>query len=70
MAIIVVGASKGGVGKSTIAVNICAWLAESGRSVCLFDGDTKQGSASKWARRRSKSDFKPKIDCVRGEGNI
>jgi ATP-binding protein involved in chromosome partitioning len=37
--IIAVGAGKGGVGKSTIAVNLAVGLARQGRAVGLMDGD-------------------------------
>src|SRR5262249_35824586 len=46
--IIVVANSKGGVGKSTIAVHLAAWLHEQGHSVTLADCDT-QHSSSEWA---------------------
>jgi chromosome partitioning protein len=46
--IIVVANSKGGVGKSTIAVHIAAWLHEQGHGVILADCDT-QHSSSEWA---------------------
>ena len=45
--IIVVANSKGGVGKSTIAVHLAAWLSEQGHSVTLADCDT-QHSSSQW----------------------
>jgi chromosome partitioning protein len=41
--------SKGGVGKSTIAGNLAAWLHEQGRSVILADCDP-QRSSSEWVR--------------------
>jgi chromosome partitioning protein len=47
--IIVVANSKGGVGKSTLAVHLAAWLHEQGHSVILADCDT-QHSSSEWAR--------------------
>ena len=47
--IITVANSKGGVGKSTLAVHLAAWLHEQGRSVTLADCDTQQ-SSSEWIR--------------------
>jgi chromosome partitioning protein len=45
--IIVIANSKGGVGKSTIAVHLTAWLHEKGHRVTLADCDT-QHSSSEW----------------------
>jgi chromosome partitioning protein len=47
--IIVVANSKGGVGKSTLAVHLAAWLHEQGHRVTLADCDTQQ-SSSEWIR--------------------
>ena len=47
--IIVIANSKGGVGKSTIAVHLAAWLHEQGHSVILADCDT-QHSSSDWIK--------------------
>lgn len=46
--IIVVANSKGGVGKSTIAAHLTAWLTDRGFSVVLADCDG-QASSSQWA---------------------
>ena len=47
--IIVVANSKGGVGKSTLAVHLAAWLHEQGHTVTLADCDT-QHSSSQWIK--------------------
>src|SRR5437588_2428422 len=47
--IIAIANSKGGVGKSTLAVHLAAWLHEQGHSVTLADCDT-QHSSSEWAK--------------------
>lgn len=47
--IIVVANSKGGVGKSTVAVHLAGWLHQRGRSVALADCDSQQSSSS-WCR--------------------
>lgn len=47
--IIVFANSKGGVGKSTLAVHFAAWLHELGHRVTLVDCDT-QHSSSEWIR--------------------
>jgi len=41
--------SKGGVGKSTIAVHLAVWMAEKGRDLLFVDSDV-QGSSSAWLR--------------------
>ncbi len=39
--------TKGGVGKSTLAVHLAVWLHDQGRKTALLDAD-KQGSSSSW----------------------
>jgi chromosome partitioning protein len=43
--VILVGSQKGGVGKTTIATNLAAWLVKQGSDVLLVDADD-QGSAA------------------------
>ena len=45
--IIVIANSKGGVGKTSIAVHLAVWLAEQGHRVTLADCDSQQ-SSSQW----------------------
>jgi len=57
--IIVVANSKGGVGKSTLAVHLASWLAGQGHRVTLADCDTQQ-SSSEWVREAA-----PGVNAVR-----
>jgi len=47
---------KGGVGKTTLSVNVAAYLASQGHRVLLIDAD-KQASASTWANLREENPF-------------
>ena len=44
---IVFANTKGGVGKSTLAVHLAVWLHDQGKKVALVDAD-KQRSSSPW----------------------
>ena len=57
--IIAIANSKGGVGKSTIAVHLAAWLYEQGHKVTLADCDTQQ-SSSQWVAEAA-----PQVKSVR-----
>jgi len=52
--ILLVGSQKGGSGKSTIAVNLCASLARNGHNVLLVDAD-RQATAENWATDREEN---------------
>ena len=58
--VIVVGSTKGGVGKTTVALNIAIARAMQGRDVWLIDAD-RQGTASTALAIRGEADRKPAI---------
>jgi len=60
--VIVLANSKGGVGKSTLAVHLAVWLHERGRSVILADCDA-QRSSSDWIKEAA-----PEVKTVRLAG--
>ncbi len=62
MSIIVVGAEKGGVGKSTMAFNLAAYLAQSGK-VLLVDTDTQRTSV-KWDEARQEVGLEKVFDVI------
>lgn len=65
--IIVVGNTKGGVGKSTIACNIATYLANSSKEVCLVDVD-KQKTSTAFVNTRAKDISR--ITCVQLKGDV
>lgn len=67
--LIVVGAEKGGTGKTTIAVNLAAMLALAGKSVMLVDTD-RQKSASLWASARMQEEVHPTVPCCILDGTV
>lgn len=67
--IVLVGNQKGGCGKSTIAVNLCAEFAKRGRDVMLVDAD-RQSTAATWAMDRADQPHLPVVHCVQKYDNI
>ena len=67
--IILIGSQKGGCGKSTTAVNICAELAGSGHDVVLVDAD-RQCTSANWAMDRMENKTLAAVHCVQKYENI
>lgn len=67
--IVLIGGEKGGTGKSTLATNLCAYLATAGQDVLLLDADRQSTSAS-WAAERSQHSELPAVHCVQRHGNL
>ena len=67
--ILLVGSQKGGVGKSTVVVNIAGQLALKGADVCIVDADFQQ-SVSKWCQYRNESQVDSRVHYVSASGNI
>jgi chromosome partitioning protein len=65
--IITVGNIKGGVGKTTIAVNLAAYQATQGESVCLIDADD-QGTATLFTEIREHELENSDYTCVAVRG--
>lgn len=60
--ILTIGNTKGGVGKTTLAVQIAILGSNAGRDVWLIDGD-RQGTAASAIAVRTETDRKPGIAC-------
>ena len=67
--IVLIGGEKGGTGKSTIAVNLAAWLARRGVDVIVVDTD-RQATASNWVDRRNQRPDLPVVHCAERHGNV
>lgn len=70
--IILIGAQKGGVGKSTIAVNLCAYFAQNNYDFMLVDtdsGNSGQPTATEWVEDRDEEDL-PEVSVVQLTGDI
>jgi chromosome partitioning protein len=53
MHIIAIGQQKGGVGKSSLAINLACQAVAAGELAAVVDMDAEQGTAARWGVRRS-----------------
>lgn len=67
--IILIAGEKGGSGKSTVATNVAAGLALTGRDVLLLDADPQRTSAL-WVERREDSGIPPRVHCAEKTGDL
>ena len=68
--IVLIGGEKGGTGKSTIATNLAAYLANRSDDVVLLDADS-QATAKRWVERRNNSHPElSRVHCVQKTGDI
>jgi chromosome partitioning protein len=67
--IVLVGHQKGGVGKSTVAVNLAAELQRRGKDLCIVEADPSVYTTSVWALDREMSGAPP-IFTLRRTGDL
>lgn len=63
MTVVVLGAEKGGVGKTSLALNFTVLAAESGADVVLLDTD-RQKTASNWLALRTEEEALPPVSVL------
>jgi chromosome partitioning protein len=67
--IVLVGGEKGGTGKSTLATNLCAYIAAAGQDILLLDAD-RQSTSANWAAERNQHQELAAVHCVQRYGNL
>ncbi|MEZ5584440.1 MAG: division plane positioning ATPase MipZ [Candidatus Competibacteraceae bacterium] len=67
--IVLLGGEKGGTGKSTLATNLAACLAQQGCDVILVDTDI-QRTAANWVDRRNLQEDVRTVHCAERRGNV
>lgn len=70
MRTLLVASQKGGVGKTTTAVNLAALAGQSGSRVLLIDADPLGSIAASLQLSRTDGDITPRVDGVTGNGLI
>lgn len=69
MSVVLVANGKGGVGKTTVAVNIAAMCALAGKSTILVDTDDEMHSSA-WAASRHETEQVLTLTCVAKRGKV
>jgi chromosome partitioning protein len=67
--LLLVANEKGGVGKTTIAVNLAAMCALAGKETVLIDTDQQQSTAS-WSAVRHENGITPPLLCMTKTGKV
>lgn len=67
--ILLLAHKKGGVGKSTLAVNLAVEAAAAGRSVVLVDSDPSIATTTVWAQDRQEGGLVPDMRAIRRRGD-
>lgn len=67
--IVLVGANKGGCGKSTTVINLAVAFAKDGKDVLIIDAD-RQSTASHWSSDREENGIHPFIQVLQKYDNL
>ena len=59
MHVVAIGQQKGGVGKSSLAINLACQALAAGEASAVIDMDAEQGTATRWGKRRK--DASPQV---------
>ena len=68
--IVVIATGKGGVTKTTTAVNLASMGASAGKRTIIVDTDTNKPDASFWSAIRDENGHLPALTCVTKTGKI
>lgn len=69
MPIVTAAQQKGGVGKTSVIINLACQAIARGKTAAILDMDTEQGSATKWGERRKKAGLNgPAVYTVKTSG--